>query len=246
MLTTKYNTGHVREFLADAFDDNDFVLDKSGCKVIELIGINFKADAETILGKVNREYVDRELEWYKSQSLYVDDIPGGPPQIWKDVSSSNGMINSNYGWCTHSAENGSQYVKALAALTADPNSRRSIMIYTRPSMQTDYNRDGMSDFMCTNTVQYLLRDNYINAVVSMRSNDVWAGYRNDYAWQKYVLDNLVADYNLATGKDVKAGDIIWSVGSLHLYERQFYLLENYIKTGEIHCTKQEYEARFKS
>jgi len=40
------------------------------------------------------------------------------------------------------------------------------------------------------------------------------------------------------------GDIIWNVGSLHVYESQFYLLDHFSKTGEIHITKKQYEERY--
>jgi thymidylate synthase len=98
-------------------------------------------------------------------------------------------------------------------------------------MWTDYIVDGMSDFMCTNAVQYLIRNNKLTAVVQMRSNDGWAGYRNDYAWQKYVLDKLAVDLK------IEAGDIIWNVGSLHFYEQQFYLIENWYHTGNLDISK---------
>jgi len=89
------------------------------------------------------------------------------------------------------------------------------MIYTRPTMWYDYNFNGMSDFMCTNAVQYMIRDGELIAIVQMRSNDVVFGYRNDYAWQKHVIDKLAAELNIIGTK------IIWHVGSLHVYERHF-------------------------
>jgi thymidylate synthase len=83
-------------------------------------------------------------------------------------------------------------------------------------MWEDYKRDGMSDFMCTNAVQYMIRDNQLIAIVQMRSNDVVFGYRNDYAWQRYVADRLTEDLNL-----YRVPKIIWQVGNLHVYERHF-------------------------
>jgi thymidylate synthase len=112
-------------------------------------------------------------------------------------------------------------------------------------MWGDHNENGRSDFMCTNTVQYLIRDNRIHAVVNMRSNDAWAGYRNDYAWQLYVL-NQVRDELQFRGKFYDRGEIIWNAGSLHIYERQFYLLEHYVKTRELSITKEEYDKRYSS
>ena len=197
----------------------DFVTDKTGCKMIEIMGASFIADEPAIFGTVNEDYVKREIEWYVSQSLNVNDIPGDVPAIWKAIATPDGRINSNYGWCIFSEENGSQYDNVLKELKQNPDSRRATMIYTRPSMHTDYNKDGMSDFMCTNAVGYLIRNNRLHAHVSMRSNDVIFGYKNDYSWQKYVLDKLAFDLN------IELGDIYWNVTSLHVYEKHFHLVK---------------------
>lgn len=206
----------IREYLIRELQAESFVVDKTGVKTIEMIGACFEADEPSIFGDVNEEYIQRELEWYKSMSLYVDDIPGITPAIWKKVASTEGKINSNYGWAIYSEDNGLQYLNVLDELTANPNSRRAVMIYTRPTMWSDYNHNGMSDFMCTNAVQYMIRDGQLVAVVQMRSNDVVFGYRNDYAWQKYVADMLTRDLGL----DIEP-KIIWNVGNLHVYERHF-------------------------
>jgi thymidylate synthase len=193
-----------------------FVTDKTGVKTIEMIGATFEANHPTIFGDVNDDYIQRELDWYKSMSLYVDDIPGITPAIWKQVADRAGKINSNYGWAIYHKDNYLQYANVLNELTLSPNSRRAVMIYTRPSMWNDYNKDGMSDFMCTNTVQYMIRDEQLVAIVQMRSNDVVFGYRNDYAWQKYVADRMTEDLKLT-----REPRIIWHVGNLHVYERHF-------------------------
>lgn len=234
-----YNeTEDVRGTLGDLLSTNQFVIDKSGSKVIEIINASFLATDPTLFGEVSESYVQRELEWYQSMSRSVYDIPGGPPAIWKQVADSSGMINSNYGWCIWSYENYSQYSSVRDELLANPFSRRAVMIYTRPSMQLDYNTNGMSDFMCTNAVQYVIRNNRLDAIVQMRSNDVWAGYRNDWAWQSYVLDLLCKDLN------IKRGDIHWNAGSLHCYEKDFYLIDHYIKTGEITISKKLYREKY--
>ena len=207
---------HNRQHFIDELMDSNFVSDKTGVKTIEMIGATFEADEPTIFGDVNDDYIQRELEWYESMSLYVDDIPGVTPAIWKQVADRAGKINSNYGWAIYHKDNGLQYVRVFNELLHLPNSRRAVMIYTRPTMWEDYKRDGMSDFMCTNTVQYMIRNEQLVAIVQMRSNDVVFGYRNDYAWQKHVADTLTADLGLT-----KEPKIIWHVGSLHVYERHF-------------------------
>lgn len=208
----------IRQYFIDAKLAENYVTDKTGCKMLELVGASFIANEPAIFGKVNEDYVRREIDWYESRSLNVNDIPPPVPAIWKSVATPEGLINSNYGWCIYSEENHNQFVSCLRTLQKDPESRRAIMIYTRPSMQTEYNNGGMSDFMCTNTVQYLIRDGRVHANVSMRSNDVVFGYKNDCAWQKHVL------FLLSDGLRIPMGYINWQVGSLHVYERHFDLV----------------------
>ena len=210
-----------------------FVIDKSGVKTIEILNAAFEADEDHIVRPPNTEYIKREIEWYESQSLYVKDIPGETPAIWKAVADKNGKINSNYGYLIYSEENYSQYLSVLAELSENPDSRRANMIYTRPSIWQDYKIDGMSDFICTNNVQYFIRDGKLITSVYMRSNDAVFGYNNDLAWQKYVRDCLINDLETDTYKRYLPGPIYWNVGSLHVYERHFKFLEepNDYRTG---------------
>ena len=232
----------IRHQFADLYKRSKFVTDKSGVKTVEIVNANFIATERLIFGAVNNEYVSREIRWYEGQSLNVNDIPGGPPAIWKQVADKDGFINSNYGWCVFSADNNHQFANVVAELEERPDSRRAIMIYTRPEMWGDHSKNGRSDFMCTNTVQYLVRDNIVHSIVNMRSNDAWAGYRNDYAWQFYMLSLVVNRLN-RHGNAYRIGNIHWNAGSLHIYERQFYLIDHYIETGETAITKEEYDTK---
>jgi thymidylate synthase len=209
----------IRAKLIQQYKDQDFVIDKTGAKTIEVIGESFIADEDWIIRKPNYEYIERELEWYKSESLYVDDIPGETPAIWKQVSSKHGRINSNYGHLIWSDENGSQYENVLQELHRNPNSRRAVMIYNRPSMHTDYSTDGMSDFVCTYANTFMIRDGKLISHYLMRSNDAVFGYDNDIHWAMYVQKMLAK--RLLVG----VGDIIWTATNLHVYERHFKFIE---------------------
>lgn len=209
------NTKDIKEAFITMLANEEFTLDKSGCKMIEILGASFTADVGSIFGKPNREYIERELEWYLSQSLNVQDIPGVVPKIWLNVSDENYNINSNYGYLIYSKENGSQYERVLSELSMNHDSRRGTMIYTRPSMHDDCVKNGMNDFICTNAVSYFIRDGKLHATVQMRSNDVIFGYPNDYAWQYEVLTSLAYDLS------VDRGNITWQAASLHVYERHF-------------------------
>ena len=222
-MTTK----DIQQYFISELRAGNFIVDKTGVSTIEMVGASFIADEPTIFGELNHEYIQHELDWYLSRSLNVNDIPGKVPAIWKSVATPAGFINSNYGYLTLDSKNHNQYQNTLNELILNPNSRRAIMIYTRPTMHDDWHKGGMSDFICTNAVQYLIRDGKVHCVVQMRSNDVVFGYRNDYAWQKYILGCLVEDLECHTGKKLIAGDITWQVGSLHVYSRHFKLIEDY-------------------
>ncbi len=229
----------IRERFTNVLSAKHFVVLPNGTRTIEIMNACFVANEPTILGDVNHDYVQRELAWYDSQSLNVNDIPGGAPTTWKRVATPGGLINSNYGWMIYSTENGSQYDNVLAELSKDPSSRRAVMIYTRPSMHLDQNTGGMQDFACTNTVQYLIRHDELHCIVNMRSNDAVFGYRNDWAWQDLVLRKLAKDLR------VGVGDIYWNAGSLHFYEQHFYMVDHFAKTGAVGgITKEQYRKAY--
>jgi thymidylate synthase len=210
-----------------------FITDKTGVKTLEIVGATFVANEPTIFGVPNEEYIKREIDWYRSMSMNVYDMDGDPPKIWKQAADENGNVNSNYGYLLWHEDNHRQYDRVYTELAYKPNSRRAVAIYTRPSMWHDYHKNGRNDFVCTNTVQYLVRDDAVHAVVQMRSNDVVYGYRNDYAWQSYVLNLLAIDLGLPIGV------IHWQVGSLHVYERDFWMIDCWRTYGR-NMTKTEY------
>lgn len=213
----------IRKDFINKLNNEDFVVDKTGVKTIELVGESYLADEEVIFGSLNMNYAKKELEWYKSQSLNVYDI-SKTPEIWRQVCDKNGFINSNYGYVIYSKENNEQYKNCLRTLRRDKDTRRAMMIYTRPSMQYEYNKNGMSDFMCTNTVQILIRDNKLNYILNQRSCDTIFGAKNDLFWARYVQAQLVNDLK-DDYHELKVGDLIHQVGSLHVYERHFNLVK---------------------
>lgn len=216
----------IREQFVRKLYDQKFV-----GETVEILGASFIANDKTIFGKPNDDYIRREIQWYLSKSLFVDDIPVKTPLIWRQIASDSGEINSNYGYLFLAKENGSQLDAVVDHLIQDPGSRRATAVYTNPFIHKQWNRDGMSDFICTNAVQYLIRDGKLEVVVQMRSNDAIFGYRNDYAWQKYAQD-LVLDKLASNGLVYEPGNIIWNAASLHIYKRHFELISNYADFGD--------------
>ena len=206
-------------------------------KTIEIQNVQFEVDKPWIVREPNEEYFQRELKWYQTESLNVNDIPGGAPKMWKSCATPDGYINSNYGWMIWSKDNCEQYKHCLQKLIEDPHTREACMIYNRPSMQEEYNKNGMHDFCCTYAVQcFLNEDNsgryHLKYIVYMRSNDAVFGFDNDALWHMHVQERLARDLfsNIPTltgiAGPIICDPIVWNAGSLHVYERHFKFLED--------------------
>lgn len=223
----------IRAKFGAMLEQQDFVIDKSGVPCLELIGESFLVTDDHIFSPPNLEWNKRELNWYDLQSLNVNDIEQPIPEIWKQVADKDGFINSNYGWCVYSKDNGYQYHKVFNELYSNPDSRRAEMIYTRPSIHDEYNLNGRSDFICTDSVSYFIRNGRLVAHVKMRSNDSIHGFRGDVFWQKTVQGRLANELK------VPVGDMIWTASSQHIYQRHFAFVEHYLKTGEHNKTMKQ-------
>jgi len=226
---------------------NDF--EKNGSPAdtnLVILAASFLADDDHIFGEVNRAYIDSEIAWYNMQSTNIYDLPVEIiPKAWINTANEHGEINSNYGYLIYGDRSYCQFNQVVRELVNNPSSRRAQMIYTRPSIWIEYYENGKNDFICTNAVSYYINDGRLDCVVQMRSNDCWAGYRNDYAWQLHVQKRLAAELiyhgiSIPEMPESLVGDIHWQVMNLHVYPSQFYLVDHYRKTGLTTITKKEY------
>lgn len=235
LSTGVLTTADIRKILVASYQDNPFQ------PMVEIKGASFWADWPSIIGAPNPDYIAAELEWYKSQSLDINDIGashpgagnGNPPALWRRTANTSGEINSNYGWVLWSDENGNQFKAITDELRRDYASRRAVCIYTRPSMHVDQKLGGSGqDFMCTNAVHYSVNPSArtLDVVVQMRSNDVVFGYRNDYAWQVHAAEAILEDLR-RDWRDLELGIIMWQAASLHVYPRHYALLREAAESG---------------
>lgn len=217
----------IRNHFIGELQDEVYTVDRHNMKTIELIGASFMADEASIFGTPNEEYIQAEIDWYLSGSTNVNDIytwpnypkDKAPPEAWQYTSNDHGEINSNYGKLIFDDKYYRQYDNVVAELRDNPDSRRASMVYQRPSIWVEYGENGKNDFICTNAVTYYIRNDELQSVVQMRSNDVVYGYKNDYAWQQFVMKTLAKDL------DIEVGFMTWQVQNLHVYERHFNLVK---------------------
>lgn len=184
---------------------------------------NFSGDEDFTCA--NNEYVDEELKWYieSKRNIHTNKVIE-KNKIWSRIAADDGSINSNYGWCIFSKENSEQYKHALEALKSDIFTKHAVMIYSRPSINTEWN-DGIhskSDMICTIYTAVNVRKRhdkyYMTYTVHMRSCDAWLGLRNDLMWHKFILNMLKQDIEKARNIKIYKSNIVWIADSLHLYD----------------------------
>ena len=180
-----------------------------------------------------KKYVKAELDWYKSMDLSIighEGIESNPTWQACCTKDEKKEINSNYGWCVFSEENGSQYDNCFEVLKKDKTTRNAIIMYNRPEIYKDYKRDGMHDMICTMYSHFFIRDNKLYMVHNMRSNDIRYGFIcSDLAWNCFVYQNMYEDLK-STYPDLEVGTIIWTSDSMHLYSRHFDDLKNFVES----------------
>ena len=189
----------------------------------EILGARIEFLPHDHIECANEDYIKHELDWYKSQDLNITGHDGiENNKIWKSCATDKGHVNSNYGWCIWSRENHGQFMKAVEAIKNDNMTKQAVMIYSRPSINTQWHDKihANHDMICTIYTSTILRDGKVYLLVHMRSNDIWYGLRNDLAWQQYVQEQFVEKLNEA-GIKCECGSIIWNADSLHLYDRNF-------------------------
>lgn len=215
--------------LADKIQKEDFVIDKTGCKIVEIIAPRIEIDMNESDGyldfesrKSPRQYCELEHYWYGTESLNINDV--NSVKIWNDICDENNQINSNYGYLVYSKGNFSQFTHCLNKLKQDKDSRQAIIIYTRPSIQVEWNDLGCSDFICTNFQQFFIRNNVLQCVTSMRSNDAIFGAFNDQPWFASVYMNMYEKL-VEVYPDLKKGSMVFIPNSFHGYERHFDIIQ---------------------
>ena len=164
------------------------------------------------------DYVKGELEWYLSGDLRVESI-AKYSKFWTKLANVNGTVNSQYGFLTLIQQwNGkSQFQWCVDSLKKDPHTRQAIMNYNQPVHKFESNKD----FVCTINQNFRLSydQNAVETQVSMRSNDLLLGARNDIPWFVYLQKQMAAALNKNLG--------LYShfAYNLHLYENKWSIME---------------------
>lgn len=173
--------------------------------------------------KFSAAYAFGELAWYLSGRNDVDTM-GYYSKFIRNCSDDGKTLNSAYGYRiftgNHPKIGFDQWKNCIRLLSNDKDSRQAVIHLHTPNDQKT------KDEVCTMSLQFLIRDNKLNMIVTMRSNDVILGLTYD-AFAFTMMQEIMAKQ-----LGVELGYYCHNVGSMHIYLGDYYgkgrfnLLEN--------------------
>ena len=132
------------------------------------------------------------------------------------ASSTDGEhVNSNYGWCIHDKFGFDQWNMVKRILLIDHDSRQAILHIKEARNIVE---SPTKDLNCTISLQFILRNNKLDLITTMRSNDIWLGLPYD------VFNFTCMQIQMAMELGVEIGIYHHNVGSLHMYEKDYLRL----------------------
>jgi thymidylate synthase len=114
-----------------------------------------------------------------------------------------------------------QVMAALDLLQKRPTSRRAMLVI----LQADDLKGNHKEVPCTSTLQLMVRDEHLEMMVSMRSNDAYMGLVHD------VFAFTMIQEIAARALSVDVGTYKHFVGSLHLYDEDRDNADRFLQEG---------------
>jgi thymidylate synthase len=178
----------------------------------EIISGKYKVPMPAFLDLKSRDvkvpFMFAEAAWIISGSNRLADLTPYM-KVYSNFSDDNKFLRGAYG-----PKVVDQLPYVVQTLTEDQSSRQAVMTIWRE-------RPGPSrDIPCTVAAQFLIRDDVLHMVVTMRSNDIVLGFTYD-VFTFSMIANAVRLLLKEQGIDIILGDLIVNAGSLHIYERHF-------------------------
>lgn len=161
-----------------------------------------------------------EFLWYMSGSADVQDIAYYIPKYSK-LTDDGTTVHGAYGPRFRRMDGQDQVRNVVGLLTRKPSSRRAVIQLFRA---TDLVRD-YKDVPCTCTLQFLVREDKLEMVTFMRSNDAYLGLPHDI----FAL-TMVQEF-VAVGLGIDVGPYTHMVGDLHIYDTHRASAERYLDEG---------------
>ena len=160
-----------------------------------------------------------EFCWYLSETDTLDFIRYYLPAYGE--YAENGKLYGAYGPRLFSWNGLRQFSNIINLLRKKPNSRQAVIqLFSGIDIDNEH-----KDVPCTSTLQFLVRDDALDLLVSMRSNDFYWGLPHD------VFCFTMLHEVLARTLFLRVGTYKHIVGSLHLYDDRLDDAKQFLHEG---------------
>jgi len=185
--------------------------------------------------KVIERYTKQEVDLYNACTNRVEDFAKASKFWNKLVNPDECTINSAYGyliWKNRSVGNPkwesgirrpcqenshcqrTPWDWCVESLRRDKDTRQAILRFSLPEHQWFGNKDQV----CTMHGNFLIRDDCLNLIIIMRSNDLMKGLVYDLPWFVSLIDRMVDDLK-DTYPNLRKGTYTHMSHSMHIYEK---------------------------
>ncbi|WP_372636360.1 thymidylate synthase [Alcanivorax jadensis] len=154
-----------------------------------------------------------ELCWHLSANDDAESISYYAKK-WLESANDKGVIEqSSYGKRIFGIKDGrSQWSSLVETLKTDPFSRRAMVFLGKPAGHEDA---FSTDISCTTSFQFFIRNNSLEMIVSMRSNDAIYGVPYDVFFFTFLQEMMAKTLNL------ELGNYHHNAASMHIYNDKF-------------------------
>lgn len=150
-----------------------------------------------------------EFLWYLTGDNRLDFIEPYIPRYRKESEDGGVTVYGGYGRRIFQQRGQDQLRNVLALLLKQPSSRKAVIQLFNAEDIADKHKE----VPCTTTLQFLRRDEKIEMIVTMRSNDAYLGFPHD------VFCFTMLQEVIARTLDCEVGLYRHFAGSMHLYDR---------------------------
>lgn len=246
------------DLLQQTYYTPEYICSPRGQKVYEKLCVSFTIEKPLArlphlkARNFSVSYAIAEALYYLSGNDNVDWISYYSP-FWKNITDDGSTVNSAYGArifkphpragqrfsCLSDKHNKliigndpddtwTQWQYIIDELEYDNDSRRAV-IHLRNPLDSRYAK---KDIPCTMTLQFLLRDDNLNLIVSMRSSDCWLGIANDVPAFTLFQELMATELSHKLQRNINVGTYMHVSNSLHIYERNFEVVRDLLSKGK--------------
>lgn len=161
-----------------------------------------------------------EFLWYLTKDNRLDFIQPYIPAYTQD--SDDGLtVHGGYGPRLFKWRGNDQIENAITLLHTSPASRRAVV----QLFDAEDNAKRHREVPCTTTLQFLLRDETLHLIATMRSNDAYLGLPHD------IFCFTMLQEMAARALCAEVGEYRHFAGSMHLYDKDRLAARRYLDEG---------------